>query len=86
MSDKSKTEIDYAQIRNDVASQVGSGLMGYIEEQRPPVVRVSPERLRACQRVSAALFADESLTILSACVAEGVTRGSYTYVRDAGLI
>lgn len=86
MSDKKKTEIDYEQIRNDVAAQIGSGLMGYIKEQRPTIVRVSSERLRACQRVSAALFADESLAILSACVAEGVTRGSYTYVRDAGLI
>jgi hypothetical protein len=86
MSDKPKAELDYAQIRDDVASAMGQGTLSYTKGHRPPQVRVSLDRVHACRRVNNALFADDSLSILSACVAEGVTRGSYRYACDAGLI
>ena len=86
MSDKPKTELDYEQIRNDVSSAMGAGDMEYPKSRKPQVVRVSPDRLAACRRVSSAMLADEYLTVLSACAAEGITRGTYAYVRGAGLI
>lgn len=86
MSDKPKSKIDYEQCRNDISSSIARGDLTMADGRKPETVRVGADRLAACRRVHSALFADESLSVLSACVAEGIATHSYIYARDAGLI
>ena len=86
MPDKPKNEIDYEQCRNDISASIARGQFTMADGRKPETVRVGADRLAKCRRVHSALFADESLSILSACAAEGIATHSYIYVRDAGLI
>lgn len=86
MLNETKNEINYEQCRNDVASSIARGDIGLADGRKPGTIRVSAERLAACRRVHSKLFADESLSILSACVSEKISCHSYIYARDTGLI
>lgn len=86
MPDKEYEEPDYQQCRNDVAAALAAGALEYEEKTPKNPINVSLDMIAACKRVKDSLRLRPYLSVRKACGREGISRYSYFYARDNGLI